>query len=284
MKVGLVLAGGFAKGAYQIGALRALEKFIPMEDIQVVSSASIGALNGYAFMTHNLDAAEQMWNNVCNDNSTWFITKLMRSSLLQQNINYLETSGQGLSVPFYCSLLDLMHMNLLYKDISHVSGEDVRQYLKACISLPPYNHSVSIDGVSYFDGGLVDNIPVSPLLELDLDLILCFYFDEANYLFEDRQFDHKVFKIAFPATDMLTKSFLVSQESIEEMIQEGYRLTMEKLHALFAAGYDQSPEQLYQTVEELNRGIGTSSPRLTTDVVISGLNRVTSKFTKRKII
>lgn len=283
MKIGLVLAGGFAKGAYQIGALRALENFVPMEDIRVVSCASIGALNGYAFMSNNLESAEQMWNNVCNDNSTWFITKLMRSSLLQQNINYLETSGQGLSVPFYCSLLDLKHMDLIYKDISKDSGDDVRQYLKAAISLPPYNKSVTINGVSYFDGGLVDNIPVAPLLEQDLDLIICFYFDDTNYLFENYNFDHKVFKIAFPATDVLSQSFIVSQNSIDEMIRAGYDLTTEKLNTLFAGGYE-NLEYIYRTSDKLNRCIGASTPRLTTDVVISSLNKVTSKFTKRKII
>lgn len=43
-KVGLVLSGGGAKGAYQVGVLRALEEF--GMNVHMVSGASIGALNG----------------------------------------------------------------------------------------------------------------------------------------------------------------------------------------------------------------------------------------------
>ena len=44
MKVGLVLSGGGAKGAYQVGALKALQEL--GTTIDVVAGASIGALNG----------------------------------------------------------------------------------------------------------------------------------------------------------------------------------------------------------------------------------------------
>ena len=33
MNIGLVLSGGMAKGAYQIGALRALNNFVPLNEI-----------------------------------------------------------------------------------------------------------------------------------------------------------------------------------------------------------------------------------------------------------
>ena len=48
MNIGLVLAGGMAKGALQLGALYALSEFIPLEEIKYVSCASVGALNSYA--------------------------------------------------------------------------------------------------------------------------------------------------------------------------------------------------------------------------------------------
>ena len=46
MKIGLVLCGGMAKGAYQIGVLRAIREFVPREDITTISCASVGVLNG----------------------------------------------------------------------------------------------------------------------------------------------------------------------------------------------------------------------------------------------
>jgi len=49
VRVGLVLAGGMAKGAYEVGVLKAITNFIPKEAITHMSCASIGVLNGYAF-------------------------------------------------------------------------------------------------------------------------------------------------------------------------------------------------------------------------------------------
>ncbi|MBR4852805.1 MAG: patatin-like phospholipase family protein, partial [Clostridia bacterium] len=65
MNVGIVLAGGFAKGAYQVGALKAIREFVPMEDVKYISCASIGALNGYAYATQKLEKAEEMWKGFC---------------------------------------------------------------------------------------------------------------------------------------------------------------------------------------------------------------------------
>ena len=63
MNIGLVLSGGMGKGAYQIGALRALNEFIPLKEIKYISCASVGVLNGYAYATDNLDVAEDIWKN-----------------------------------------------------------------------------------------------------------------------------------------------------------------------------------------------------------------------------
>ena len=51
MNIGLVLSGGMGKVAYQIGALRALNEFIPLKEIKYISFASVGVLNGYAYAT-----------------------------------------------------------------------------------------------------------------------------------------------------------------------------------------------------------------------------------------
>lgn len=45
LKVGLVLAGGGAKGAYQAGVIRALWDVDLINNIEVVSGVSIGTLN-----------------------------------------------------------------------------------------------------------------------------------------------------------------------------------------------------------------------------------------------
>ena len=42
MNVGLVLSGGMAKGAYEVGALSAVSEFFTPNDIGYISAASIG--------------------------------------------------------------------------------------------------------------------------------------------------------------------------------------------------------------------------------------------------
>lgn len=283
MRVGVVLSGGFAKGAYQIGALRALQEMIPREDICCISAASIGVLNGYAYAVGALDTAEKMWHNICApDVKRNVITNIMRGTLLQQNINWLDNAGREIGHPFYCTLFQWRKRHIAYKDLNRVTPGEVLPYLKASVAFPPYNPTVVIDGISYYDGGLVDNIPVAPLVKHELDYIICFCFDENNYQFENAAFNKKIIKIAFPATSMLSHSFVVTPAKIDEMIKDGYEYTKRKLGTYFYNGYE-DVEYVYSTIEALNRVAPPPSLRLTVDVVASNLNRVSKKLTKRKI-
>lgn len=48
MKIGLVLGGGFARGAAQAGFLKGLLNYLQPEEIALMSCSSIGAMNGLA--------------------------------------------------------------------------------------------------------------------------------------------------------------------------------------------------------------------------------------------
>lgn len=62
--VGIVFAGGGAKGAYQIGVWRALEELGIARKIKGVAGTSVGALNALLFAQGDLKIAENTWNNV----------------------------------------------------------------------------------------------------------------------------------------------------------------------------------------------------------------------------
>ena len=59
---GLVLEGGGAKGAYQIGACKALRE----ADVKIkgIAGASVGSLNGALICMDDLDRAEEIWKNI----------------------------------------------------------------------------------------------------------------------------------------------------------------------------------------------------------------------------
>lgn len=62
--IGLVLGGGGGKGAYQIGVWRAIREFNLENKITAVMGTSVGALNAVLFAENKFDNAEELWNNI----------------------------------------------------------------------------------------------------------------------------------------------------------------------------------------------------------------------------
>lgn len=63
-KIGLVLSGGGAKGAYEAGAFRALHELDIADKVCVVSGTSVGALNTLLFAMDNKELGERIWNRI----------------------------------------------------------------------------------------------------------------------------------------------------------------------------------------------------------------------------
>lgn len=283
MNIGLVLSGGMAKGAYQVGALRALSNYIPLEEIKYISCASVGVLNGYAYATQNLDGAEKIWKSMCSNNSRMLISQVLKSSMLQRNISRIYNHNKALSSNFYCSLLDMSHKSLIYKNLAKVDHKNIPKYLRASVAMPIYNHAVKIGNTSYFDGAMVDNIPVYPLMKHNLDYIICIYFDDTCYKFENTYFDNKIIKLTFPCDSRLKQSLVFKKDSIDDMIQIGYDRTTEILTPIFSKGYD-SLEYIYSTIDFINRNCSEKKLRITGDVLVTCLNKVTQRLAKRNSI
>ncbi len=282
MNIGLVLAGGMAKGAYQVGALRALSNYVPLNEIEYMSCASIGVLNGYAYATGNLDKAEQMWMNFCEDGEKLLINQVLRSNYLQESILNICDPEKPIDPTFYCSLLDFGRRNIVYKDLSSVDMDQLPLYLKASVAMPIFNRSVAIDDTSYFDGAMIDNIPVYPLIAHNLDYIICVYFDDTCYKFESTYFDNKVIKITFPCESMLKQSLVFKRDGIVQMIEDGYERTMQLLEPIFSEGYA-NLEHIYNAIEYANKNT-KNSLRITGDVLTTNFNKITQKLTRKKVM
>ena len=278
MNVGIVLAGGFAKGAYQVGALKAIREMLPTEDVKYISCASIGALNGYAYATDKLEKAEEMWRGFCGEEDRIFAMKLLRSDKLQNIIKGLTDPADKLHCKMYTALLNVNSLKMVYTELN-CQRQYTRKYLRAGIALPMFNRPVKIERDSYLDGGLVDNIPVYPLMQHKLDYIVCIYFDDCWYTFEDSYFDNKIVKIFFSDPTVAQKSFIITRESVDKMIAEGYEHTKNVLTRVFAEGTD-NLNHIYKTITELNDENPKKKVRFTTDTVITGLNKIGKKITK----
>ena len=230
--IGLVLSGGMGKGAYQIGALKALSKYFQPMDFEYVSAASVGVLNSYAYLTGNLEKAHDIWTSVNLQGDKRFITSVLKSAFLQDIITSI-VSDNRIPTTFYVPLLDLPHNELNYYNFTNISTADMESYLKASVAMPFYNKGIVIGDKTLYDGAVVDNIPVYPVLQHELDYVICIYFDDFNYVFEDHSLDNRIIKLTFPDNKLVSNSVNIKHESIMYMIEEGYRRTDEILSFIF---------------------------------------------------
>ena len=283
MNIGLVLSGGMAKGAYEVGALKAISEYLQPSQIKYVSSSSIGALNSVAFSCGRLDEAYRLWKGITQYNDKLFIKTVLGSSFLKKSIKELS-NGQFLCEKLYIPLFNLKSRNNYYIDLVNQDKSLLEAYLNASVAVFPICSPVYVNGKHYYDGALIDNIPVYPLLKHSLDIIICIYFDKNNYLFESRYFDNKIIKITFyDAKEVLSRSIWFEKESIEKMLSLGYSKTKSILDFVFMKGTDDLQE-IYSKIEELNSLNMNKQIRLTGDIAINNLNKVAQRITKRKFI
>ncbi|MDE5835270.1 MAG: patatin-like phospholipase family protein, partial [Ruminococcus sp.] len=63
-KIGLVLSGGGAKGAYEIGVYKALSEIRADYYIDSIAGTSVGALNAVLMESCGAEYSEQIWRNL----------------------------------------------------------------------------------------------------------------------------------------------------------------------------------------------------------------------------
>lgn len=280
-KIGLVLSGGLGKGAYQIGALKAISEYLNPEDFKYTSAASIGALNAYGFLSGQLDAAYDIWDNLNRRGHKRYVTSLLRGSNMYDIINSI-LSDEKLSSSLYIPLMNLKKRKLDYYDIKNLPPKEAEAYLRACIAIPVYKRGIKIGDETLYDGAFIDNIPVAPVLCKDLDYIFCIYFDDYNYIFEDYKNEDRVIKLAFNDEKFIMNTFNISKESVTKMLTDGYDRTKEILKKIFADGVDDIDAVKKHIAEKNAAEPKRRLLRISADVMVTNMNKVTEKIIRRK--
>ena len=187
---GLVLDGGGARGAYQIGAWKALRE--AGVKIEAVAGTSVGALNGALICMGDLEKAEKIWREMTfstvmdvddEEMEGWFsgqtsvhdilktlwekvkdggvdITPLR--NLIHQVIDeeQIRNCGKEFCLSTF-SLTDKKELTLSVADIEDGLLED---FLLASAYLIGFKNE-PLHGKKYTDGGIANNVPVNSLLE-----------------------------------------------------------------------------------------------------------------------
>lgn len=175
-----VLSGGGNLGAVQVGMLRALVE----RDIEpdLVVGCSVGAINGAAFAAEpnirGVHRLERIWSRIADGDpdimpNRGFLpiavqmarkgTSIHTQDALEQLLNdeLVARSFDELALPFACVAANVDTAGEVWFD----SGELVPRLL-ASAALPGVFPPVTIGDVRYFDGGIVNEVPLRRAVDL----------------------------------------------------------------------------------------------------------------------
>lgn len=191
---GLVLEGGGAKGAYQIGAWKALKE--AGVQIRGVAGTSVGALNGALICMGDLEQAERLWKTIAYSKvmdvddgqmSRLFDKEKLKPELLRSTLkDTFKVLGEGGAdiaplrklieenideerirkspMEFYSCTYSLTDRKELDVDMKAVPEGQMQDMLLASSYLPVFKNE-KLHGKTYMDGGVTNVLPVNTLLD-----------------------------------------------------------------------------------------------------------------------
>ncbi|MBC3900564.1 patatin-like phospholipase family protein [Acetobacterium malicum] len=196
---GLVLSGGGAKGAFEMGVWKALRECD--YSLGAVIGTSVGALNAAMIAQDDYEIALEFWSNLTinqvldlNKKMTntyveqWskesfdvfrngFITALFSDGLdispLRYNLTQLvsEEAIRNSSIRFGLVTVDITSLKPRQLMIENIPEGQLIDYLLASAALPIFQKQ-EIDGKTYLDGGFFDNVPINFMLEQNFNQII----------------------------------------------------------------------------------------------------------------
>lgn len=180
---GLVLTGGGGKGAYQIGVWKALREFGLEQKITAVSGVSVGALNAVLFGLGDLAEAEDIWSHMDpgafleislneRESSDGVFSRNGLIKLMDDRISFETVAACNKRIYVAVSNTQNAKVQSEYFTLNGKSEDEIKTLLLASSALPVIYDSVKIGEKVYRDGGLKDNLPVSPLYEAGYRKIL----------------------------------------------------------------------------------------------------------------
>lgn len=204
-RIGLVLGGGGARGAAHIGVLRELERMhIPIDAIAGTSmGAIVGGLYASGMTPDQIEALMKSidWADAFNDDAQREDLSFRRkqddeSFLVKFDVGIKDgelqlprgiIQGQKLSLILRQQLLPVSHIkqfdqlptpfravasDLVTGEARQLKDGDLGLAMRASMSAPGIFAPVVVGDWTLVDGGLVGNVPVNAIREMDVDLII----------------------------------------------------------------------------------------------------------------
>lgn len=241
-KLGLSLGGGGAKGSYQLGVLKALYEENLLDDLEVVSGTSIGALNT-CFVMEQLpfDSMYDIWSSISNDllykhglsrfkqdKMGLFDQTIMYDILVekQNKENIINSPIKGyvaVSRIIDNKVLRQYNKNKLEPEILFLNESDDPHKLVLASSSIPLLFGPTLIGENYYvDGGLLNNLPMNVLEENECDVMIAVGLDPHDDLVSETA----SLIVDFTPTFRLTRTVLgmldFNGHALDTRIDSGY--------------------------------------------------------------
>ncbi len=186
----VVLSGGGARGAYEVGALKAITEL--NLNVKGVYGTSVGALNGAFFAQGSIDEMYRIWEKLSFSNIVKLPSNLATSTLNLSNLTKTFISEKGFNVKPLQEMIETylsekkiresgIDFGLVTVDLSNFSPVEIYlsqmpkgsliDYLMASSNYPLFQRW-RIKGNVYIDGGFYNNAPVSMALKKGFKRIL----------------------------------------------------------------------------------------------------------------
>lgn len=248
----LVLSGGGARGAYQIGAWKALRKLNIKFDI--VTGTSIGAINGMMYVQNNYYRCLKLWKTI--DFSTLYddfevksdkdILKKYANKVLKGGIdtskiqkiiydNYNPTKLYNSKMNFGVVTYNLTNKEVLYATKQNTNPKKLKEYILASATCFPVFKPAKVGQDTFIDGGFYDNLPINLAINLKADEIIAINLDAVGVV---KKVKDKNVKIKYISPTSKLDSFLMFEnKAINRMINLGYNDTMKAFDKLEGKTY-----------------------------------------------
>ena len=267
----LVLEGGGAKGAYQIGAWRALRE--AGVKINAVAGTSVGALNAALICMGDLEIAEDIWKNISHSKvmevdddkaAQLFDGSAKLRDWVQVVFKYATEGGADITplkeliakaideetikngkISFYLHTFSLNEMKELDIDVREIEDGLLADFLLASAYLPVFKHE-KLHGQSYMDPGMINNVPLDSLIKRDYkDIIVLRIFGPGRYKPVEIPEDVNIYSVE-PRVNLGNILNFEAQKSMNNM-KIGYYDTQRLLYHLSGRIYyiDESEEECY---------------------------------------
>ncbi|MGP1625483.1 patatin-like phospholipase family protein [Prevotella koreensis] len=164
LKVGLVLGGGGAKGATEVGVLKVIDEVgVPIDYIAGTSiGAIVGGLYSVGYSVEQIDSLfrNENWGDLFVNGNTL--------ELLENMVGYKDSIDfSQLPIPFRCVAAD-MKKN---QEVVLKSGR-LAQAMRASMAIPGAFKPVKINGWVLVDGGMFNNLPVDVVRDMGADIVI----------------------------------------------------------------------------------------------------------------